>query len=224
MAHQADNSVIETVVQLLAENGLSHMADAMRLMLNEAMRIERSQVLEADPYQRTEKRRGYANGFKPKTLQTRVGELALQVPQVRGEVEFYPSALERGVRSERALKCAIAEMYVQGVSTRKVTAVMSGLEVSSTQVSRASRLLDEELERWRKRPLGQVPYVFLDARYEKIRHGGAVVSCAVLMAFGVGESGQRTVLGVSVSLSEAEVHWRDFSPACRREDYPACGC
>ncbi len=213
MAHQADNSVIETVVQLLSENGLSHMADAMRLMLNEAMRIERSQALEADPYQRTEKRRGYANGFKPKTLHTRVGELALQVPQVRGEVEFYPSALERGVRSERALKCAIAEMYVQGVSTRKLTAVMGelcGLEVSSTQVSRATRLLDEELERWRNRPLGDVPYVFLDARYEKIRHGGSVVSCAVLMAFGVDESGHRTVLGVSVSLSEAEVHWRDF--------------
>ena len=213
MAHQADDSVIETVVQLLSENGLPHMADAMRLMLNEAMRIERSQAWEAEPYQRTGKRRGYANGFKPKTLHTRMGELALQVPQVRGEVEFYPSALERGVRSERALKCAIAEMYVQGVSTRKVTAVMSelcGLDVSSTQVSRATRLLDEELERWRNRPLGEVPYVFLDARYEKIRHGGAVVSCAVLMAFGVSESGQRTVLGVSVSLSEAEVHWRDF--------------
>ena len=74
MAHQAGNSVIETVVQLLCENGLRHMADAMRLMLNEAMRIERSQALEADPYQRTEKRRGYANGFKPKTLNTRVGE------------------------------------------------------------------------------------------------------------------------------------------------------
>jgi putative transposase len=213
MAHQADSSVIETVVQLLCENGLSHMADAMRLMLNEAMRIERSQALEAAPYQRTEKRRGYANGFKPKTVSTRLGELALEVPQVRGEVEFYPSALERGVRSERALKCAIAEMYVQGVSTRKVTEVMRelcGLEVSSTQVSRATQLLDEELSRWRNRPLGEVPYVFLDARYEKIRHGGSVISCAVLMAFGVDESGHRTVLGVSVSLSEAEVHWRDF--------------
>ena len=213
MAHQADSSVIETVVQLLCENGLSHMADAMRLMLNEAMRIERSQALEATPYQRTEKRRGYANGFKPKTVNTRLGELALEVPQVRGDVEFYPSALERGVRSERALKCAIAEMYVQGVSTRKVTEVMRelcGLDVSSTQVSRATRLLDDELSRWRNRPIGEVPYVFLDARYEKIRHGGSVVSCAVLMAFGVDESGHRTVLGVSVSLSEAEVHWRDF--------------
>lgn len=213
MAHQADDNVIETVVQLLCENGLSHMADAMRVMLNEAMRIERSQALEADPYQRTERRRGYANGFKPKTVNTRLGELRLQIPQVRGDVEFYPSALERGVRSERALKCAIAEMYVQGVSTRKVTEVMKelcGLEVSSTQVSRATRLLDEELNGWRNRPLSEVPYVFLDARYEKIRHGGAVLSCAVLMAFGVDESGHRTVLGVSVSWSEAEVHWRDF--------------
>lgn len=213
MAHQADSNVIETVVQLLSENGLSHMADAMRVMLNEAMRIERSQALEAAPYQRTETRRGYANGFKPKTLNTRLGSLELQVPQVRGDVEFYPSALERGVRSERALKCAIAEMYVQGVSTRKVTEVMQnlcGLEVSSTQVSRATKLLDEELTRWRNRPLGEMPYVFLDARYEKVRHGGSVVSCAVLMAFGVDHTGHRTVLGVSVCLSEAEVHWRDF--------------
>ena len=216
MAHQADNSVIEAVVQLLLEHGLPEMANAVRLMLNEAMRIERSSVLEADPYERTDKRRGYANGFKPKTLNTRLGELELQIPQVRGGVEFYPSALERGVRSERALKCAIAEMYVQGVSTRKVTEVMRelcGLEVSSTQVSRATRMLDEELDRWRNRPLGEVPYVFLDARYEKMRHGGSVVSCAVLMAFGVTPSGQRTVLGVSVSLSEAEVHWRDFFSA-----------
>jgi transposase-like protein len=139
------------------------MADAMRLMLNEAMRIERSQVLEAAPYQRTEKRRGYANGFKAKTVSTRLGEMALEVPQVRGDVQFYPSALERGLRSERALKCAIAEMYVQGVSTRKVTEVMRelcGLDVSSTQVSRATKLLDEELDRWRNRPIGEVPYVF----------------------------------------------------------------
>lgn len=213
MAHQADSNVIETVVQLLTENGLSHMVDAMRLLLNEAMRIERSQVLEADPYQRTEKRRGYANGYKPKTVFTRLGAVPLEVPQVRGGVEFYPSALERGVRSERALKLAIAEMYVQGVSTRKVTAVMQelcGLEVSSAQVSRATSLLDEELGRWRDRPLGEMPYVYLDARYEKVRYGGAVVTCAVLMAFGVDASGHRSVLGVSVSLSEAEVHWREF--------------
>jgi putative transposase len=212
-AHQADHSVIEIVGQLLSEKGLSHMADAMRWMLHEALRIERAQVLEADPYQRTEKRKGYGNGFKPRTVSTRWGELALAVPPVRGEVEFYPSALERGVRSQRALPCAIAEMHVQGVSTRKVTAVrreLCGLEVSSTPLSRATKLLDEELQQGRNRPLGPVPYVLLDAGYERIRHGGSLVSCAVRMALGVDQSGHRTVLGVSVSLSEAEVPGRDF--------------
>ena len=156
MAHQPDSTVIETVVQLLCESGLSQMAEAVRIMLNEAMRIERSQVLGADPYERNERRQGYANGFKPKTIETRLGAMTVQVPQTRG-VEFYPSALEKGVRSERALKVAIAEMYVQGVSTRRVTEVMQqlcGLEVSSTQVSRASKLLDDELSAWRTAAAG----------------------------------------------------------------------
>lgn len=212
MARQPDSTVIETVVQLLCESGLSQMAEAVRIMLNEAMRIERSQVLAADPYERNERRQGYANGFKPKTIETRLGAMTVQVPQTRG-VEFYPSALEKGVRSERALKVAIAEMYVQGVSTRRVTAVMQqlcGLEVSSTQVSRASKLLDDELSAWRQRPLAEIPYLVLDARYEKVRHGGSVVSCAVLIAVGIAPDGHRTLLGVSVSLSEAEVHWRGF--------------
>jgi transposase-like protein len=104
-------------------------------------------------------------------------------------------------------------MYVQGVSTRKVTAVMEelcGLEVSSAEVSRAAELLDQELEAWRKRPIGCIKTLFFDARYEKVRHGGSVVSCAVLIASGITPEGRRTVLGVSVSLSEAEVHWREF--------------
>jgi putative transposase len=212
MTHQSESNVVETVVQLLCESGLSQMAEAVRIMLNEAMRIERSCAIEAEPYQRNDNRRGYANGFKPKTLDTRLGKITFQVPQTRG-VEFYPSALEKGVRSERALKLAVAEMYVQGVSTRKVTAVMQqlcGLDVSSTQVSRAAQLLDDELSAWRQRPIGEIPYLMLDARYEKVRHGGSVVSCAVLIAVGVNSEGLRTLLGVSVSLSEAEVHWRDF--------------
>ena len=128
-------------------------------------------------------------------------------------MDFYPSALERGVRSERALKLAIAEMYVQGISTRKVTQVLEqlcGLEISSTQVSRCAELLDHELEQWRQRPLGEMEYLVLDARYEKVRQAGAVVSCAVLSAIGIDAQGRRSVLGVSVSLSEAEIHWREF--------------
>lgn len=142
-----------------------------------------------------------------------MGPMPLAVPQVRGDVAFYPSALEKGVRSERAIKLAVAEMYVQGVSTRRVTEVMQdlcGLEVSSSQVSRAAQLLDEELAGWRERPLGEVPYLVLDARYEKVRHAGTVVSCAVLIAIGINSDGKRQVLGVSVSRSEAETHWRNF--------------
>lgn len=200
------------ILELLAEHGFDGMAQAMQTLLNEAMKLERSVVLEAEPYERTPDRRGYANGFKPKAVETRVGKLQLAVPQTRN-VPFYPSALERGQRSERALKLVVAEMYLQGVSTRKVTAVMEelcGFEVTSTQVSRAVRLLDEELTQWRGRPLGEITYLLLDARYEKVRVGGAVISCALLVAVGITPDGHRTILGVSVSLSEAEVHWREF--------------
>jgi transposase-like protein len=188
------------------------MAQAIEVLMNEAMKLQRSEALGALPYQRTADRRGYANGFKSKTVNSRLGTLKLEIPQTR-DVEFYPTVLERGERSERALKLAVAEMYVQGVSTRKVAAItaeLCGLDVSSTQVSRAAVLLDEELHAWRNRPLGEAPYLILDARYEKVRHGGSVVPCAVLVAIGVSPEGTRSILGVSVSLSEAEVHWRDF--------------
>lgn len=200
------------VLDLLCDHGFDGMARAMEILLNEAMKLERTEVLGARPHQRTPNRRGQANGFKPKTVQTRVGPLELQVPQTRG-VEFYPSSLEKGQRSERALKLAIAEMYVQGVTTRKVAAVMQelcGLDVTSSQVSRATQQLDEELTRWRERRLNEIPYLLLDARYENVRMGGVVVSAALLVAIGITRDGRRTVLGLSVSLSEAEVHWRDF--------------
>ena len=212
MTHQQQSNAIDQVLQLLCENGFDGMAPAIEILLNEAMKLERADALGAGPYERSSQRRGYANGFKDKTVNSRLGKLHLNVPQTR-DVEFYPSALERGERSERALKLAVAEMYVQGVSTRKVqeiTRQLCGLDVSSTQVSRAAQLLDDELERWRNRPLSRVPYLILDARYESVRHGGSVVDCAVLIAIGITPEGKRSVLGVSVSLSEAEVHWREF--------------
>jgi putative transposase len=207
-----ESTQFDLMIQVLDQHGFDGMARAIGILVNEAMKIERNEALGAQPYQRTDHRRGYANGFKPKTLATRVGKVELQVPQTR-DMEFYPKSLERGVRSERALKLAVAEMYVQGVSTRKVTKITSelcGLDVSSSQVSRAAKLLDEELQAWRERPLGKLVYLTLDARYEKVRHGGTVVDCAVLVAVGVLPNGKRTVLGVSAKLSEAEVHWREF--------------
>jgi transposase-like protein len=223
--HEEEATPIEHVLEVLTEHGLGAMAEAMQTLMNVAMTLERSEFLRAAPGERSNERIGHANGFKAKTVKSRVGELALRVPQVRalpgGEpVSFYPKALERGLRSERALKLAIAEMYVQGVSTRRVTEVtreLCGLEVTSTQVSRAAAELDAQLSAWRERELGRCAHLVLDARYEKVRHGGSVVDCAVLVAMGVREAdGKRMLLGVSVSLSEAEVHWRAFLESLRK--------
>jgi transposase-like protein len=184
----------------------------IQILVNEAMRIERERYVNAKPYERKEERRGHANGYKDKTVKTRVGEITFEVPQVR-EGGFYPSALEKGMRSERALTLTLAEMYVQGVSTRKVSAIteqLCGTEVSASQVSRAAKLLDEMLETWRRRTLGEIVYLILDARYEKVRLAGKVQDAAILLASGVKKDGKRVILGISVSLSEAEEHWRVF--------------
>lgn len=223
MTCQAQDTESLSAVELIAERGLEGVPEALALLINEAMRVERERHLDAGPYERTPTRRGYANGYKPRTLNTRMGVLELSVPQVR-ESGFSPQSLDKGLRSERALKLALAQMYVEGVSTRKVARIteqLCGFEVSSTEVSRCAALLDEELVAWRERDLGAYPYVLLDARYEKIRHGGQVIDAAVLVALGINPQGQREVLGVSVELSEAEVHWRRF--LTRLKERGLCG-
>ena len=151
-------------------------------------------------------------------MRTRVGEITFAVPQVR-EGGFYPQALEKGLRSERALTLALAEMYVQGVSTRKVKAIteqLCGTTVSSAMVSQAAAQMDEELAKWRERPLGEYPYLFLDAYYGQVREDGQVRHLAVLVAVAVTPQGKREILGVSVSLSEHEVHWRTFLESLKK--------
>jgi len=208
MTHQENYTFAEE----LAEKGLDAVPEMMRVLINQAMQAERSKYLQADEYERTEDRKGHANGYKPKTIRTRMGEITFAVPQVR-EGGFYPSALEKGLRSERALTITLAEMYIQGVSTRRVKAIteqLCGVEISATQVSRATAQLDEVLQEWRERPLGEIVYLYLDARYEKVRIAGQVRDVAVLVATGITREGERQILGVSVLLSEHEVHWRAF--------------
>lgn len=212
MTYQSDFTLPAEIVEQVAEHGFDILPELIRIVFNSAMQAEREQYLGAAPYQRSSERRGHANGFKPKSVQTRVGDIEFAIPQVR-EGGFYPSALEKGLRSERALHLTLAEMYLQGVSTRKVSAIIEqlcGATVSSTQVSRAAQLLDETLQQWRERPLGECRYVWLDARYEKMRQHGQIRDAAVLIASGVTLEGKRQILGVSVSLSEHEVHWRTF--------------
>lgn len=211
---ELDLSVFRGVMKALTEQGVDGFGAMFQLLLNEAMKAERTEHLQAEPYERTESRRGQANGFKNKTVLTRSGALDLSIPQVR-DSSFYPQALDKGERSEVALKLALAEMYVTGVSTRKVTQItekLCGVGVSSTQVSRVSKLLDEGLAQFRERSLAGTcyRYVYFDATYQRIRYAGAVRNLAVLVAIGINSEGRRELLGVSVSLSEAEVYWRDF--------------
>jgi putative transposase len=205
------NNLLLELLQLLSAEGTQAIPQIIRILLNESMLLERAAALEAAPYERTCARKGYANGFKPKTIHTPLGSICVDVPQVRGEIDFYPSALEKHSRS--AILLAIAEMYIQGVSTRKVTEVLQalcGLRVSSSQVSRAVAELDPQFHAWKNRPIGAHPYVLFDARFEKVRIDGSLRDCAILIAIGINEDGNRTVLGASCALSEAEVHWRTF--------------
>lgn len=206
------DTLLETLFEALHSENDSPMKFLIETVLNAVMKIERNNALQATPYERSPKRQGYANGFKEKKLNSRMGQLDLAIPQTRG-VYFYPSSLEKGLRSERALKAAIAEMYLKGVSTRKVekiTEQLCGLEISSTQVSRLTKELDEEFEAFRNRPLDYFPYLTFDAIYLKVRHNGIVIDQSVLIAYGVNAFGRREILGASISLSEAEVHWRQF--------------
>jgi len=212
MTYQKDSTLSDQLLEQLSAQGIDALPELFRILLNSAMHLERQKFLGAAPHERTEHRTGYANGYKEKTLDLRIGRTTVQVPQVR-EGNFYPQCLEKGTRSERALKLALAEMYVQGVSTRKVAAIteqLCGFEVSSSQVSRAAHELDAILQAWRERPLTEYPYLYLDARYEKVRQNGLVQRAAVLIAVGVAQDGKRAILGVSVAHSEHEVHWRSF--------------
>lgn len=209
---EAQDRIIDALIEQLIEQGPGGMAAVFTRLFNLAMRFERENFLGARHYERTDERRGYANGVKPKRLDTQAGTLIVDVPKTANTDEpFYPRSLERGTRSSRALMLAVAAMYVKGVSTRDVADILDkfGIDgLSSSQVSRASKLLDHDLEHWRNRPLGEVRYLILDARYEKVRIDGIVRDATILSAIGIGPDSRRSLLGVSVALSEAEVHWR----------------
>jgi len=216
MDEQNQNTHQDPLINLLFDGGLqSALPRIAEILMNAAMLLEREAHIGAAPYQRGIGRNGYANGFKSRSYQTGIGVLDLAVPQVRdSDTVFRTSLLEKGSRSDRALKSAIATMYVEGVSTRRITKIMEelcGFEVSSGQVSNLNRQLDAEFERWRGRPLPPIAYMTLDATYYKVRIDGVVRDCATLIAHGIRrDDGKRMILGVSCALSEAEVHWRGF--------------
>lgn len=216
MTEHIHNNTTDDAINTLLQNGLFEGIPRIAEMLaNAAMILERSQHLKVGAYERGEARNGQANGFKPRGLQTAFGKLTLNVPQVRDSSgPFHSSLFEQGSRTDRSLKVAIAEMYLQGVSTRRVTTVMEklcGMEVTSCQVSRLTSELDVQFDLWRNRPLPEIAFLILDATYIKVRINGAVRDCAVFSAIGIRRSdGKRMALGVSAAISEAEPHWRAF--------------
>jgi transposase-like protein len=186
----------------------------MQWLAQEAMRIESQAHVRAWPHERSEDRKGYRNGTKPRTLKTRVGQLELDVPQVRGCEPYHPSLFNKWQRSERALLVACGEMYFQGVSTRNVRQVLESMcdgEISAMTVSRVASDLDEKLSEFRDRRLDQAswPYLMIDARYEKVRVEGRVVSQAVLVVVGFTSGGRREVLHWAVGDSESEQCWSE---------------
>ena len=169
MDEHTQNNTSDSLINLLLSDGLENALPRIaELLMNTAMLLERERHIGAAPHERNVERNGYANGFKSRGFQTAFGALKLAIPQVReSDAPFRTSLLEQGSRSDRALKSAIATMYVQGVSTRKVTKVMEdlcGFEVSSGQVSNLNKQLDDEFEKWRNRPLPECLYLTIDAR------------------------------------------------------------
>jgi transposase-like protein len=190
--------------------GEDFLRDLVQRTVQQVLEAEMTGFIGAESYQRNDVRRGWRNGYKPRTLKTRVGERELMVPKDR-DGQFQTELFDRYQRSEKALVLALLQMYVEGVSTRKVSAIteaLCGLEVSKSQVSALSQKLDAEVAEWRSRPLTEAyPYLVIDARYEKVRRGGQVVSQGVLVVIGISAAGYREVLGCWVAESESEASW-----------------
>src|ERR1700748_3263917 len=187
-------------------------------VLQEILEAEMSQTLGAEKSERSAGRLGYRSGYYSRTLITRVGKLELRVPQDR-QGRFSTELFERYQRSEQALVATLAEMYVQGVSTRKVKTIteeLCGHSFSASAISAINKRLDESLAAFAGRPLEEpFPYLILDARYEKVREGGVVMSQAVLIAIGIDWDGRRQILAVEMANRESRSSWKDFLLALR---------
>ncbi len=226
MARKQDNAGKPNWKELMSEDA-DFLKPLMREVVQQVLEAEMEEALGAQKSERTEGRLGYRSGYYNRTLVTRVGKLELRVPQDR-QGRFRTEVFERYQRSEKALVGAMAEMYVQGVSTRKVKAIteeLCGHEFSASTISRINQTLDEELEKFSQRKLEEAyPYLILDARYEKVREDGAIRSRAVLVAIGINWEGRRCVLAVDLANRESQSSWRDFLLALRKRGLREVEC
>jgi transposase-like protein len=202
----------EVVGYLLEGEGLDFLRESLGWVVQQLMEAEVSELIGAERGERTPERLTHRNGYRARPWQTRAGELELAIPKIR-RGSYFPSFLEPRRRSEQALVAVVQEAYVAGVSTRKVDQVVEslGLRISKSEVSRICEGLDEQVEAFRGRPLeGRYPYLWLDAKVEKVRDSGRVVRKCLVLAYAVHESGYREVIGLDVGECETEAFWRSF--------------
>ena len=212
MAETKRMTTDEVVAHLLEGEGLDFLRESLAWVVQQLMEAEVSELIGAERGERTAERLTHRNGYRSRQWHTRAGELELAIPKLR-RGSYFPSFLEPRKRSEQALVSVIQEAYVAGVSTRKMDQVVEslGLRISKSEVSRVCQGLDEQVDAFRNRPLeGAYPYLWLDAKVEKVRDGGRVVRKALVLAYGVHESGYREVIGLDVGEAETEAFWCGF--------------
>ena len=212
MAGQDRMTILEVVREVLRDEHADVIRESVRAVAQELMEAEVSELIGAERGERTEDRATHRNGYRPRRWDTRAGEIELQIPKIR-QGSYFPSFLQPRKRSEQALVSVVQQAYVCGVSTRRVDQLVEslGLRISKSEVSRIAGLLDEQVTAFRQRPLeGRYPYLFVDAKIEKVRDGGRVARKCVVVAHAVHETGRREIIGLDVGAAETEVFWTEF--------------
>src|SRR5438477_11013466 len=212
MAETKRMTAEQVVGYLLEEDGLDFLRESLTWVVQQLMEVEVSELIGAERGERSQERLAHRNGYRPRRWDTRAGEIELAIPKIR-RGSYFPSFLEPRRRSEQALGSVVQQAYVCGVSTRKVDQLVEslGLRISRSEVSRVCAGLDEQVEAFRTRPLeGRYPYLWLDAKVEKVRDGGRVARKCVVIAHAVHETGRREIIGLDVGEAETEAFWREF--------------
>jgi transposase-like protein len=214
MAEGQSMTLEQVVREVMAGEHDDLLRESVRLVVQELMELEVSELIGAELGERNpDGRMTQRNGYRPRRWDTRAGVIELQIPKLRQGSYFPAAILEPRKRGEQALLSVVQQAYVCGVSTRRVDQLVEslGLRISRSEVSRVCALLDEQVEAFRQRPLeGDYPYLWLDAKVEKVRDGGRVVGKAVVIAYGVHETGRREILGIDVGAAETEAFWSEF--------------
>jgi putative transposase len=212
MAGMDRMTIAGVVREVLRDEHADVIRESVRAVAQELMEAEISELIGAERGERTEDRATHRNGYRPRRWDTRAGEIELQIPKIR-QGSYFPSFLQPRKRSEQALVSVVQQAYVCGVSTRRVDQLVEslGLRISKSEVSRIACLLDEQVSAFRQRPLeGRYPYVFVDAKIEKVRDGGRVARKCVVVAHAVHETGRREIIGLDVGEAETEAFWTEF--------------